>query len=183
MKKNILNAIEFAHLAHDGQYRKGTQIPYASHVIAVGFILLHYGYDENTVIAGMLHDTLEDTAVTIDEIRALFGDDVARIVLECSEDKKDDWETRKKKTLRTLTTMPLDSLRVLLADKTHNLISILQEKREIGDSVFDRFNRGKEAQEWYYGSIVSTLKNDHRMANEELFVSYSSICAELFEEH
>jgi (p)ppGpp synthase/HD superfamily hydrolase len=83
----IFKVIEFATLAHSGQYRKGTKIPYIVHPLAVGQILIEHGCSVQVVIAGILHDTLEDTRVTIGEINDLFGKEVADLVQAVSEPK------------------------------------------------------------------------------------------------
>ncbi len=91
----------FALAAHDGQLRKGTQIPYASHLLAVASIFIDYGGDEDEAIAALLHDCIEDCGVGPEEIRARFGDEVADIVVACSDslekdpNNKADWRIRK----------------------------------------------------------------------------------------
>jgi len=151
-------AIDFAALAHKGKDRKGTDIPYISHPYGVGVILLQAGCEEEVVVAGILHDTVEDTPVTIDDIRELFGERVASIVWGCSEpDKSLPWEERKRHTLEYLKTAPLDVRMVTCADKLHNIRSMSAEYEIIGDKLWERFNRGKEAQEWYYRGIVESF--------------------------
>lgn len=99
----FLRVIQYAAKAHDGQYRKGTDIPYISHPYAVGLLLLKEGYEEDIVCAGILHDIVEDTDQTLDDINDEFGSKVARIVEGSSEPNKDlPWKERKQHTLDEL---------------------------------------------------------------------------------
>src|SRR5438270_10454843 len=103
----IDRAIELAATAHRHQVRKGTDIPYITHPYVVGIMLAQIGCDEEVVAAGILHDTVEDTPLTLDDIRAQFGDRVASIVEGCSEpDKSASWEHRKQHTLEYLKSAP-----------------------------------------------------------------------------
>ena len=104
----VEKAIEMAVQAHANQKRKGTDQPYIVHPLSVGMLLMKHGYPEHLVIAGLLHDTLEDTDLTEEEIRRVFGDPVAELVRGCSEpDKSLPWEERKKHTLSYLQTAPM----------------------------------------------------------------------------
>lgn len=156
----IFTAIETAAKAHQGQFRKQTDIPYISHPVAVGFILQKNGFDETVVIAGILHDTLEDTPMTADDISRKFGEGVAQIVQGCSEDKSLSWEERKAHTHAMLRCCSYGIAAVTLADKLHNLTTILEEYRHVGDEVFERFRRGREKQQWYYFGILQALEEN-----------------------
>jgi (p)ppGpp synthase/HD superfamily hydrolase len=154
----IERALQLASRAHEGQYRKTTDIPYIAHPAAVGMMLMKAGYEDELVAAGILHDTVEDTEVTMDEIKALFGERIAGIVEGCSEpDKSLSWEERKEHTIEFLKTAPEEVRVVSCADKLHNIRSISENYSKIGDAVWNRFNRGKEQQEWYYRSLVTSL--------------------------
>jgi (p)ppGpp synthase/HD superfamily hydrolase len=151
-------AIEFAAKAHSSQYRKGTDIPYISHPYAVGMILLSANAQEEEVIAGILHDTLEDTDATEEDILQLFGQTVLSIVQGCSEPNKEaSWEERKKHTLEYLNGASPSIRLVACADKLHNLRSIKRDLAGIGEVAWDRFKRGREPQKWYYTEIVRSL--------------------------
>ncbi len=92
----IDKAIQFAAIAHEGQYRKGTNIPYIIHPVSVGFLLQSIGCDEEVIVAGLLHDTVEDTDTELDDIKREFGERVASLVFSASEpDKTLTWEERK----------------------------------------------------------------------------------------
>src|ERR1043165_5018773 len=99
--------IEVAAKAHSGQFRKGTDIPYIAHPYAVGMILARAGCAEEMIAAGILHDTVEDTDLTLEYIKETFGERVAAIVEGCSEpDKSATWEERKRHTIEYLRTAP-----------------------------------------------------------------------------
>ncbi len=157
-RKVIDDAIDVAEEAHSGQFRKGSDIPYISHPRAVARILSDAGCSEEMVVAGILHDTVEDTSLTLDYIREKFGSGVAQIVQGCSEpDKSLPWEQRKQHTVEFLKTASLEVRAVTCADKLHNLLTIIADYEIVGDNVWDRFSRGKGAQEWYYRELVASL--------------------------
>lgn len=154
----IEKAIITATKAHHKQYRKKTKIPYIIHPYAVGMILLKNGCNDEVVAAGLLHDTVEDTDLTLEDIEREFGSVVAGIVQGCSEpDKSLSWEERKEHTLEELKTASLDIRLVACADKIHNIRSIYDDILTHGESVWKRFKRGKEKQEWYYRGLVESL--------------------------
>ena len=156
-KNQIEEAIEVAAEAHHGQYRKGTSTPYITHPYAVGLILMEAGCTEVVIIAGILHDTVEDTDLTLDFIRERFGDAVANIVEGCSENKGLRWRARKTERIEALRTASPEVCTVTCADKLHNLRTIISEYDDIGDSVWDRFHGGVEDQAWYYRSVLSAI--------------------------
>jgi (p)ppGpp synthase/HD superfamily hydrolase len=153
-------AIEVAATAHKGQVRKGTGIPYVSHPYAVGMLLARAGCSEEVVAAGILHDTVEDTYLTLNDIRDTFGERVAAIVEGCSEPEKGaPWETRKRHTLEYLRTASWEVRVVACADKLHNIRSIRKEHEQTGEQVWTRFKRGRQEQAWYYRGLVDSLCN------------------------
>jgi len=175
-------AITLAAKAHLHQRRKSEDLPFITHPFAVGLILCKIDSPEEVIAAGILHDTVEDTEVTLDEIRRQFGRKVADIVEGASEpDKSLPWEERKTHTVEFLRTAPLEVKMVVCADKLHNVKTIERERRRIGDRVWERFRRGKEQQEWYYRALIDSLAvetssrgyrkllSEYRLAVEELF--------------
>jgi (p)ppGpp synthase/HD superfamily hydrolase len=154
----IEKALQTAAKAHEGQYRKGTDIPYITHPVAVGMMLMKAGYSDEMAAAGILHDTVEDTDLSLQEIERLFGSKVAEIVEGCSEpDKSLSWEERKVHTIEYLKTAPMEIRAVACADKLHNIRSIARDIEQFGPSVWERFKRGKEKQEWYYRQVIVSL--------------------------
>ncbi|PLR75753.1 phosphohydrolase [Bacillus sp. V3-13] len=154
----IDKALQVASKAHQNQFRKQTDIPYISHPATVGMLLLKGGYSEEIVAAGILHDTVEDTDITIQDIKHEFGLKIAEIVEGCSEpDKSLSWEERKEHTIEFLKSASVEIRAVACADKLHNLQSIRREYEHVGDTVWNRFKRGRQQQEWYYRSLVDSL--------------------------
>jgi (p)ppGpp synthase/HD superfamily hydrolase len=151
-------ALQMAAVAHEGQYRKNTKVPYIAHPAAVGLILQKAGYKEELVTSGILHDTVEDTEITLDDIKREFGNEVAAIVAGCSEpDKSLSWEERKEHTIEYLKTAPEDIRIVACADKLHNVKSILLDIERDGEDVWTWFKRGREQQAWYYRNVIASL--------------------------
>ena len=152
-------ALDFAVCAHGKQVRKGTNIPYVSHLLGVAALVLEGGGDEELAIAGLLHDVLEDTSTTSGEIAASFGTRVARIVEACSdtqEKPKPPALERKARYLDHLQACDPDTLLVSLADKLHNARTLLLDFRTSGPGVFDRFNLSREETLWYYDQLAKT---------------------------
>jgi (p)ppGpp synthase/HD superfamily hydrolase len=152
----VFKAIEFAVKAHAGQYRKGTRIPYVTHLLNVAKTLIQLECPESVIVAGILHDTLEDTRVTLDDIRDAFGKEIADLVVSASEPNRSDliWENRKAHTIRHLKAASPEQLILSLADKLDNIRSIREDHEKIGDKLWKRFNRPKEKQKWYYESLM-----------------------------
>ncbi|WP_134701583.1 HD domain-containing protein [Ammoniphilus sp. YIM 78166] len=169
--KIIEKAIEVATQAHDQQLRKCSGIPYVSHPLMVGIILMKAGCKEELVAAGILHDVVEDTEWTLDEIREEFGEQIADIVKGCSEpDKSLSWEDRKQHTIEFLKDAPLEVKLVAGADKLHNSLSILEEQRVLGERVWEAFKRGREKQAWYYQGLVDSLCQGLSDQEKKLFI-------------
>lgn len=175
-------AIEVAAKAHQNQFRKTTDIPYISHPYAVGLLLAQSGCSEEVIVSGLLHDTVEDTEITLEHIRENFGDKVASIVEGCSEpDRSLPWKTRKQHTIEFLKTASLEVRMVACADKLHNIRSIISEHEKIGDAVWERFNRGKNEQKWYYQQLVESLDNAPNCQREgTLFHQFRQAVESLF---
>jgi (p)ppGpp synthase/HD superfamily hydrolase len=154
----IEKALLVAAMAHDHQFRKKTNIPYITHPVAVGMLLMKAGYDDELIAAGILHDTVEDTPLTLKNIEETFGSKVARIVEGCSEpDKTLAWEDRKRHTIEYLRTAPLEIRVVACADKLHNIRSISDDYEQMGEDVWTKFKRGRDQQKWYYQNVLASL--------------------------
>ncbi|MFD0828208.1 HD domain-containing protein [Neobacillus sp. M.A.Huq-85] len=154
----VEKALQTASKAHEGQYRKLTDIPYITHPVAVGMLLMKAGYLDDVVAAGILHDTVEDTGLTLEVLKRKFGEKIAEIVSGCSEpDKSLSWEKRKEHTIEFLKTASKEIRAVACADKLHNIRSIRNDYEQVGEEVWKRFKRGREKQKWYYTNVVESL--------------------------
>jgi (p)ppGpp synthase/HD superfamily hydrolase len=153
-------ALELAATLHSDQVRKGTDIPYIAHLLAVTALVLENGADEDISIAALLHDAAEDQggAVVLDEIHRRFGNRVCSLVKACSdtmETPKPPWKARKDRYIQHLATAPDDVLLIALADKVHNARAILADFRNLGDLLWDRFQGGKDGTLWYYHELAA----------------------------
>jgi (p)ppGpp synthase/HD superfamily hydrolase len=179
----IDKAIEFATKAHRNQFRKGTELPYISHPFSVAMLLREMGCDEEIVIAGVLHDVVEDTDYSLDDIEKKFGKRVAEIVNGCSEpDRNASWESRKKHTIEYLKNAPYEIKIVSCADKLHNIRTIRRGFNKTGHSFWDLFHRGFESQKWYYLSLVKSLyKGLDKSKNIDIFHQFRQEVELIFE--
>ncbi|PYR45667.1 MAG: phosphohydrolase [Acidobacteria bacterium] len=156
-------ALQYAVLAHAGQMKKSTEVPYISHLLIVAGMALEYGADEDEAIAALLHDAVEDAGGKgrAADIRQRFGSRVADIVINCSDTDvtpKPPAAERKRAYLAHLQFEPDTSvLFVSACDKLANVRSILKDYRAIGSSVFERFNVGKTETLTYYQDLAQTF--------------------------
>jgi (p)ppGpp synthase/HD superfamily hydrolase len=153
----IDRALEFVVKKHAGQCRKGTSHPYVVHLVEVMMLLQRENYEREVVVAGILHDTLEDTDTTYQELVEHFGQTVADLVLYCTEDKTKSWKERKTKTIQDMfDQVDLKGNLIVLADKTANLRDSCREYQKFGYNRWDKFTEGYDAQKWYHESLFET---------------------------
>jgi GTP pyrophosphokinase len=163
----FLRAFLFAAEKHSGQTRKASTIPYIAHLMGVTSLVLEAGGDEDLAIAALLHDVVEDCggAPMLKEVRRRFGQRVAKLVDGCTDadtDPKPPWRERKENYLRHLKTADADTRLVSAADKLNNVRSILSDYRALGESVWSRFNGGREGTLWYYRSLLEIFLQHDR---------------------
>jgi GTP pyrophosphokinase len=156
-------ALAYAADLHRDQVRKGTCVPYVTHLLAVAAIVGENGGTESEVIAALLHDAPEDAGgePRLAEIRARFGDGVADIVAGCTdthEDPKPPWRQRKEDYLAHLSEASTPVRLVSAADKLPNArCSVFADYRAIGEGLWDRFNGGRAGTLWYYRAVADKL--------------------------
>lgn len=156
-------ALILANRLHANQFRKGTTVPYLTHLLAVAAIVGENGGSEDQMIAALLHDAPEDQGghETLELIRTQFGETVARIVAGCSdtfESPKPPWKARKNAYIHHLkTVIDQEALPVVLADKLHNARSIVDDLKVHGPRTLDRFTGGIEGTVWYYRAVAAVL--------------------------
>jgi GTP pyrophosphokinase len=156
-------AFAYAHAAHNAQLRKNTPVPYLAHLLGVASIVLDDEGTEDEAIAALLHDAAEDAGgrARLDDIRVRFGDNVARIVEDCTDSwsqPKEPWAERKRKYVEHARSLPSASLRVSAADKVHNAYAILRDLRNIGDDVWQRFTAKPDDVLAYYQGLVRAYR-------------------------
>ena len=158
--ERLFRAVAFAEQAHRGQFRKGTRIPYLVHPLRVAEILLRAGAAPDLAVAALLHDTLEDTTVTADDLRRAFGERIADLVVALSEPehRTAPWAQRKAHTVAFLRTAPPEVLLLTLADKLDNLRSMAEDLRWVGEALWERFNAPKAQQAAYYRQLAEVFR-------------------------
>ncbi|MCP3936474.1 MAG: bifunctional (p)ppGpp synthetase/guanosine-3',5'-bis(diphosphate) 3'-pyrophosphohydrolase [Actinomycetia bacterium] len=161
-------AFVWAHDRHRDQRRKTSNTPYITHLMVVASLAIDDAANdpalvdmvEEIAIAALLHDVVEDTDTTPDDVAQRFGLVVAEIVEGCSDTDiwpKPPWGERKEAYLLHLRSASSPTLCVALADKRHNATDILADLRSLGPSVWDRFNAGPDQQKWFHEELASVF--------------------------
>lgn len=158
------SALVFAAQLHARQIRKGTHVPYISHLMSVAALVIEDGGDEDEAIAALLHDAIEDQggATTREAIRQQFGERVVQTVEGCTESvvlPKPPWKERKLRYLQKMRSASPEVCRISLADKLHNARTIVMDLRHSSDSFWQRFNGGREGTLWYYRSLLAIYQD------------------------
>ena len=174
-------AVKFATEAHCGTERRGKGYPYIIHPMEAAAIVATMTNDQEMLAAAVLHDTVEDTDVTIEQIRELFGDRVAELVQHETAPLDDSLTWREKKTaqLKQLAEAPRDSKIVALGDKFSNMSGIALDYRQMGDEVWKRFHapNGKSDVEWYYRSLADAMSE---LSETLVYQEYVKLLKEVF---
>ena len=181
-------AIGFAVKAHSGMKRKGSETPYILHPMEAAAIVGSMTTDREVIAAAVLHDVVEDTETTLEEIRTLFGVRVAGIVAAESENKREElpaqetWELRKKETLAHLETETDVAVKmVALGDKLSNIRSFAREYRKRGDELWlDLNQKDPKRQAWYYMKIAKCLSE---LSEYDAYKEYVSLVNYVFKDH
>jgi (p)ppGpp synthase/HD superfamily hydrolase len=166
------DAVQYAAIVHGGQTRKGSSAPYLGHLLGVAALVLEDGGDEDEAIAALLHDAAEDHGGVrrLADIEMRYGIRVRNIVHGCSDslvDPKPPWTTRKTQFIQRTRDAMRDPgsdrglLRVIVADKLHNLRAIELERARVGDAVYDRFSVPKTHTLAYYNEMSRALSKRH----------------------
>jgi len=184
-------ALDDARVLFDGDLRKGADIPYLAHLLAVSTIVLEHGGDEDQAIAGLLHDAGEDKGgrPRIAAIEAEFGKRVARIVEACSDSlkpegvPKDPWLKRKTAYIERMKREEPDAALVSAADKLHNAAAIRADYAVQKEGLWERFTGGRDQTLWYYRQLAEILPGrlDARAARlgELLKATVAGLCADV----
>ncbi len=163
MAQEVFNkALQFAIEAHKGMIRKAKKTPFILHPIEVACIIATMTSDENVISAGLLHDTVEDTSVTIEDIEREFGAYIKELVETETEDKlhhlpaETTWQIRKEKSLEVLQETSDRNVKILwLADKLSNMRSFYQMYLIQGDELWEEFHQNDpNKQKWYYTKVL-----------------------------
>lgn len=159
----LIDALRVAATLHATQQRKGSEVPYLSHLLGTCSIALEYGADEDEAIAALLHDAIEDVEPA-DVARAAvadFGERVLHIVEGCTDTDvhpKPPWRARKEAYVAHVREADASVLLVSASDKLHNARSVAADLRRHGVATWDRFNGGREGSLWYYRALVDAFR-------------------------
>jgi (p)ppGpp synthase/HD superfamily hydrolase len=166
VSSRLARALRGALKAHGAPTRKGTTIPYVSHLLAVASLVLDYGGSEDPVVAALRHATVEDCGVSYAQLRRQFGAPVARIVKDCTDAEtfpKPPWKARKQRYIDHLRRAHHPSaLRVSAADKLHNARAIVHDVKHHGQAVWKRFHAAPAEILWYYQSLCAIFRRRAR---------------------
>ena len=161
--EKLLEALYFATTNHGNQTRKGVKTPYISHPLAVAVILSRVADNQDMIIAGILHDLIEDAKVSEAEIKKRFGKKVSDMVMDCSEkDKSKSWKERKQSALESIKNLPKNSALVKTADILHNIYELEKRVNEHGISFFDNFNSNSQDKLAYERKRLEKFKRYHK---------------------
>ncbi len=185
----FLFCLEYARRAHDGATRKGCAIPYIAHPVEAALIAMELTDDIQVVQAALLHDVIEDTKQTAEDIRFLFGDEVAKLVLTASENKRHSlpadttWKIRKSEYLNHLKIAGRRDKILAVADKLSNIRAMERDYQKLGNALWMRFNqKDKKEHAWYYQSVCKlTMELSDTEAWQELSRIFSDVFGDVAE--
>ena len=181
----VSEAIVFAAKAHDGMRRKKSEAPYILHPMEAAVIVGTMTDDQHLIAAAALHDVVEDTGVTIEEIEEKFGKRVRELVQAETEDKREElppsatWRIRKEESLEELKNAEdIAVLMVWLGDKLANMRAIYRDFKVEGNAMWQRFNQKDPAQQaWYYRSVVDLTR---RLSDTSAWLEYKTLTELVF---
>lgn len=181
----VSKAINFAVSAHDGMRRKKSEVPYILHPLEAAVIVSSMTDDQNVIAAAILHDVVEDTNVTIEQIEEKFGKRIKELVASETENKREDlppsetWRIRKEESLADLeSTDDLGVLMLWIGDKLSNMRAIYREWKIEGDALWQNFNqKNVDEHAWYYQTIV---KLTERLSHTVAWMEYKTLTEIVF---
>jgi (p)ppGpp synthase/HD superfamily hydrolase len=180
----IEKAIQAAAALHHDQFRKGSvPIPYVTHVFSVFLLVQDYTEDENTAVAALLHDTLEDTDYTTDALAEDFGEEITEIVLAVSEDKGIvDWKTRKEQYIKSVQSGGEPALIIAAADKIHNMRSMIEQYHGDVAGYFETFSHYHTEGVHFFESLNTILTE---LLDNDIVQEFQHVLSEFksFNEH
>jgi len=177
-------AIIFAVQAHAGAERRGKGFPYILHPMEAASIVATITPDQELLAAAVLHDVVEDTHITLDDLRRAFGDRVADVVAAESDDpmdhlsEEDSWHARKQGAIDRLAAAPHDAKIVALGDKLSNMRAIARDYEAQGDALWDLFHvKDRREHEWHYRGLAASLSE---LAGTDAYREFVRLIDEVF---
>ncbi|MFX0016049.1 MAG: HD domain-containing protein [Promethearchaeota archaeon] len=182
INSKIPKAFDFAFKVHGDATRKAKNIPYIVHPLEVALILMKANASEDLIIAGLLHDVIEDAGIGLSKIKDQFGEEVYMLVGGASEpaelrklNPKTSWQKRKQYTIDFISRANKDQKLLACADKLSNIQDILEDYNNVGDKLWKRFNAPKEKQKWYYKSLsCAFVSGTNTIADEQIYLRFKT---------
>ena len=181
----VTRAAKFAADAHEGSFRKGSSLPYIVHPMEAAAIVAGLTSDEEVIAAALLHDVIEDTPFTAEDICKDFGERVAELVKGESENKREElpaeltWRIRKEENIAHLCTSCIEMKMIALGDKLSNIRSMQRDYASLGEELWQRFNQKDKAQHgWYYRSMCDAVSE---LSHTEAWKELDRLIKEIFE--
>ncbi len=172
----VEKAMALAERAHVGQVRKESSMPYIVHPVAVALILARHGFSDTVLAAALVHDIVEDTSVSADEIRAELGGKVAELVAPLTHDDSLSWDDKKKSYIETVRKASENVKAISVADKIANARSLLAAYEEQGTAIWKHFNRGRDKKMWFENAMLTML---HESWQHPLVDEYAALVARM----
>jgi (p)ppGpp synthase/HD superfamily hydrolase len=172
----IDKAITIASIAHLEQKRKADGTPYVAHPMRVAMTLAKHGFSEETIAAACVHDVLEDTDYSSEQLQSELGIKVVKIVQAVTNDDTLKWEDKKLRYIQTTKDGPEEAKAVACADKIDNMRSFIEAYQAQGNNVWKKFNRGRDGMLWYWSELLKMLKSDWK---HPLLAEYESVLKEV----
>lgn len=164
----VEKAMRLAVRAHEGQHRKESDLPYISHPFMVALILAQHNFSDTVLAAALVHDTVEDTSVSMDDVRSELGEEVAALVEPVTHDDTLSWEEKKEKYIETVKDSSVEVKAISVADKIHNAQSFIAGYEAQGSEMWKHFNRGREKKLWFEEAMLQMLQEvwQHPLVDE-----------------
>ena len=189
--EDITKAFEFASKAHGKQKRRINKAPYIIHPMDVAIILMKNHAPDEVVIAGLLHDTVEDTKTTIEDIEKNFGKEVSRLVKNVTEPAKlkkkkifpktqEIWEEKKTHTINFIKTADKKTKMLSCADKLSNIRSMIEDEKTIKKKIWNNFHAPEEKQKWYYESMLKSFASGENIKDEDMYKQFKKAVKKVY---
>jgi (p)ppGpp synthase/HD superfamily hydrolase len=164
----VEKAIRVAVRAHQGQVRRVSKLPFFIHPMAVALKLAKHGFSDEVLAAALTHDVLEDTEYPPSKLKRELGEKVFNIVKTVTYDKRLSWDEERKRYLESVQAGSVEAKAVSIADKIHNLESILSDYYELKKSTWNVFHQDREKKIWFEEESLKMFKDswDHPLIEE-----------------
>jgi (p)ppGpp synthase/HD superfamily hydrolase len=175
----VERAASFAAEKHKNQRRKEGGLLYISHLFGVALILQKYNYSETVIAAGLLHDTLEDTDTTETEIVENFGQEILELILQVTNDDSLSWKEKKQKYVDTVRVASAGAQAIALADKIHNMKSLLINLEDLGEDIVWSFFNARPAEKLWFEEACLQMFQETFSGPATMLIEYEAQIADL----